>query len=100
MLAPARARCRFLEAQEASGEGEAFGVPQRGTAYQPGVKPRGVAHNRSVLKERRIPQTVPRRGRDGTSARRTGGALRGTGPSLAEEALGRIGFRAVREGIC
>jgi hypothetical protein len=23
-----------------SGEGEAFGVPQRGTAYQPGVKPR------------------------------------------------------------
>ena len=22
------------------GEGEAFGVPQRGTAYQPGVKPR------------------------------------------------------------
>jgi hypothetical protein len=40
MLAPARARCRFVEAQEASGEGEAFGVPQRGTAYQPGVKPR------------------------------------------------------------
>ena len=39
-LAPARARCRFVEAQEASGEGEAFGVPQRGTAYQPGVKPR------------------------------------------------------------
>jgi hypothetical protein len=23
-----------------SGKGEAFGVPQRGTAYQPGVKPR------------------------------------------------------------
>ena len=40
MLAPARARCRFVEAQEASGEGEAFGMPQRGTAYQPGVKPR------------------------------------------------------------
>ena len=35
--------------------GEAFGVPQRGTAYQPGVKPWGMAHNRSVLKERRIP---------------------------------------------
>ena len=32
------ARCRFVEAQE--GSGEAFGVPQRGTAYQPGVKPR------------------------------------------------------------
>ena len=34
--------------------GEAFGVPQRGTAYQPRVKPWGMAHNRSVLKERRI----------------------------------------------
>ena len=30
------------------------GVPQRGTAYQPRVKPWGMAHNRSVLKERRI----------------------------------------------
>jgi len=29
-----------VEAQEGSGEGEVFGVPQRGTAYQPGVKPR------------------------------------------------------------
>ena len=28
--------------------GEAFGVPQRGTAYQ------GMAHNQRVLKERRI----------------------------------------------
>ena len=34
--------------------GEAFGVPQRGTAYQPRVKPWGMAHNRCVLKERRI----------------------------------------------
>ena len=36
-----------------------FGVPQRGTAYQPGVKPRGMAHNRSVLKERRILPGAP-----------------------------------------
>jgi hypothetical protein len=35
--------------------GEAFGVPQRGTVDQPGVKPRGMAHSRCVLKERRIP---------------------------------------------
>jgi hypothetical protein len=27
------------------------------------------------------------------------GALRGTAPTLAEEALGRISFRAVREGV-
>jgi hypothetical protein len=26
-------------------------------------------------------------------------ALRGTGPALAEEAQGRMGFRALREGI-
>jgi hypothetical protein len=26
-------------------------------------------------------------------------ALRGIGPALAEEALGRMGFRAVREGL-
>ena len=33
----------------------AFGVPQRGTAYQPGVEPRvGQSRNRCVLKERRI----------------------------------------------
>jgi len=40
MLAPDRSRCRYVEAQEGSGEGEAFGVPQRGTVYQAGVKPR------------------------------------------------------------
>jgi hypothetical protein len=42
MLAPARSRCRFVVRSWAGrlGEGEAFGVPQRGTAYQPGVKPR------------------------------------------------------------
>ena len=49
MLAPARSRCCLAyfgvlcgirPAQEGSGEGEAFGVPQRGIAYQPGVKPR------------------------------------------------------------
>ena len=42
-------------------ESKALGVPQRGTVYQPGVKPRGMVYNPSVLKERRIPQTVPRR---------------------------------------
>lgn len=32
-----------------------FGVPQRGTAYQPGVEPRvGQNSNKSVLKERRM----------------------------------------------
>jgi hypothetical protein len=70
MLAPARSRCRFVDwryvplwgglmvaveekqssltrcvvvmtwGRGGSGGGEAFGVPQRGTAYQPGVKPR------------------------------------------------------------
>ena len=70
MLAPARSRCRFVdwgyvplldglmvaveEKQTSLSRcfvvmawgrwgpwgGEAFGVPQRGTAYQPGVKPR------------------------------------------------------------
>ena len=57
-----------------------------------------MAHKRSVLKERRILQTVPGRGRDGTSAGRIVG-LRGIGPSLAEEALRRIGFRALRGGF-
>jgi hypothetical protein len=35
-------RCVVVRALGAWGleEGEAFGVPQRGTAYQPGVKPR------------------------------------------------------------
>ena len=35
-------RCVVVMALVAWGleEGEAFGVPQRGTAYQPGVKPR------------------------------------------------------------
>ena len=73
-------------------------MPQRGTAYQPGVKPRGVAHNRSVLKERRIPQTVPRRGRDGSSAWRIC-ELRGIGPALAGRLGGGWSFRAVREGF-
>jgi hypothetical protein len=33
------------------------------------------------------------------SCARSGGALRGISPALAEEALGRRGFRAVREGF-
>jgi hypothetical protein len=80
------------------GESEAFGVPQRGTAYQPGVKPRGVAHNRSVLKERRIPQTVPRRGRDGTSVGGIGGALRGISPALAGNVGASGAFRLNARG--
>ena len=60
----------------------------------------GMAHNRSVLKERRILQTVPRRGRDGTSAGRTGGALRGIGPALAGRLGEGWGFRAARDGDC
>jgi hypothetical protein len=35
-----RTRCGLVEAQEGAGEVRLFGVPQRGTAYQPGVKPR------------------------------------------------------------
>ena len=62
--------------------GEAFGVPQRGAAYQPGVEPRvGQSRNRCVLKERCIT------------------SLRGIRPPFAEEAPRRWSFRALREGV-
>jgi len=40
MLAPARSRCRFVEAQEASGMVRRSECPKRGTADKPGVKTR------------------------------------------------------------
>ena len=40
MLAPARSRCRFVEAHEASGMVRRSECPKRGTADKPGVKTR------------------------------------------------------------
>ena len=54
MLAPARSRCRFVEAQEGSGDVRRRCAPTGRRIPARGETP-GMAHNQSVLKERRIP---------------------------------------------
>ena len=53
MLAPSPTRCRFVEAQEASGKVRRSECPNGAPIPARGETP-GMPHNRSVLKERRI----------------------------------------------
>ena len=81
------------------GEDEAFGVPQRGSAYQPGVKPRRRGRSLTFTKKGTVYhlfQMADWRGWRWGSVPRRG--LRGIGPALAGNVGASWAFARPREG--